>query len=183
MIWSILGNKCKIENMDNLKPLPYESWVEDALCGVIRRSLEYVSVNGMPEGHHFYITFQTCDEGVEIPKFLSKDHPKEMTIVLQHQLEELSVDENFMSVKLHFYGKPEYLIIPFSSIIYFADPSVNFGLELKDEQRESGNLDLEELANEIKPEDISKKEKKIEKNSNSENVGEVIALDTFRKKK
>ena len=106
----------KYISMNNLNSLAYDSWVEDALCGVIRRSLEYVSVNGMPDGHHFYITFQTSNEGVEIPKFLSKEHPKEMTIVLQHQFEELNVDKDFMSVKLHFYGKPEPIVIPFGKM-------------------------------------------------------------------
>ena len=182
MTWSILSNECKIISMDNLKSLPYDFWVEDALCGVIRRSLEYVSVNGMPDGHHFYITFQTSIEGVEIPKSLSKENPKEMTIILQYQFEELTVDEDFMSVKLHFYGKPEHIVIPFSSISYFADPSVNFGLELKNKNREAGNLDLEKLANEIKAEDIYEKEIKSVKKDDSESVGEVIALDTFRKR-
>ena len=48
-------------------PLRYDVWVEEALRGVIRRSLAWVSENGLPGDHHFYITFETGAHGVEIP--------------------------------------------------------------------------------------------------------------------
>ena len=42
--------------MDN-EPLNYEKWVEEALRTVIKRALKETALNGLPEDHHFFITF------------------------------------------------------------------------------------------------------------------------------
>ena len=167
--------------MDEDSPLRYDLWIEDALRTVIRRTLAYAQSNGLPGEHHFYITFRTVDDGVEIPDFLRNDHPEEMTIILQHQYEDLSVDEDLFRVSLRFNGKPANLVIPLSSIISFADPSVNFGLQLK-------MVTLEEEESEMGygyPSDDTS----VSDNTNSDDEkvdepirGEVIALDSFRKK-
>ena len=39
--------------------LRYDKWVEEALCHVIRRALAQVAEDGLPEPHHFFITFLT----------------------------------------------------------------------------------------------------------------------------
>jgi len=54
-----------------------------------------------------------------------------MTIVLQHQYENLSVEEDRFFVTLRFNGQAVNLDIPFEEITGFTDPSVNFGLQLK----------------------------------------------------
>ena len=66
-------------------PLRYDTWIEDALRGVIRRTLDFAAEYGLPGDHHFYITYRTDADGVEIPGYLKAEHPEEMTIVLQHQ--------------------------------------------------------------------------------------------------
>ena len=66
-------------------PLCYDVWIEDALRTVIKRTISYVSENGLPGEHHFYITFRTTDDKVIMPDYLRADHPEEMTIVLQYQ--------------------------------------------------------------------------------------------------
>ncbi len=55
-------------------PLRYDKWIEDAMRGVIRRSLAFVASEGLPGDHHFYITFRTRAEGVEMADFL-RAHP------------------------------------------------------------------------------------------------------------
>lgn len=168
---------------DDNDPLKYDVWIEDALRTVIRRTLTYISANGLPGEHHFYITFRTSDDKVEIPDYLRADHPDEMTIVLQYQYDALDVDDDAIYTTLRFNGKPESMIIPLSSIVSFADPSVNFGLQLK-----MANLDDEDLEYEIEMEleDAGASDGlspgQIEDEDKERTTGEVIALDAFRKK-
>ena len=47
--------------------LPYAAWTEEALRHVMVRALQYVSANGLPGGHHFYLTFRTDFPGSSPP--------------------------------------------------------------------------------------------------------------------
>ncbi len=51
---------------DDSDILRYDLWIEDALRGVIRRSLMTIEEQGLPGDHHFYITFRTDHEDVGI---------------------------------------------------------------------------------------------------------------------
>lgn len=117
--------------MDSSDTLTYDVWVEEALRTVISRALTQIAECGLPGDHHFYITFLTQGEGVEIPGYLRAQHPNDMTIVLQHQFDNLIIAEDHFEVTLTFNGKSERLVIPFAHVVAFADPSVNFGLQLK----------------------------------------------------
>ena len=55
-------------------------------------------------------------------------YPNEMTIVVQHEYYHLSVHKSFFNIGLSFNNKKADLKIAFNSIISFADPSSNFGL-------------------------------------------------------
>jgi hypothetical protein len=109
---------------------PYDQWVNEALIKVLGRALEQLSDTGPMGDHHFFINIQTNHPDVDIPNFLRTQYPKEITIVLQHQFEELIVNKYGFEVSLSFSGKKSRLKIPFSSVISFADPSVNFGLQI-----------------------------------------------------
>lgn len=109
--------------------IDYQNLIQNALLGVVRDILKQVEENGLNGDNYFYITFQTNTNGVIIPSFLKEKYPTEMTIVLQHQFENLSVSQNGFSVDLSFQGKPQTISIPFKSILVFADPSVNFSLQ------------------------------------------------------
>ncbi len=113
--------------------LPYDEWTQDALRQVVVSALRHVAVQGLPGGHHFYVTFKTNYPGVQIPERLRVQYPDEMTIVLQHQYHGLSVDDAgyAVSVGLSFSGVPSTLIIPITAITSFADPQVHFGLQFE----------------------------------------------------
>ena len=175
----------------NEEPLNYEDWVEEALRAVIKRALEQTVVDGLLGDHHFFITFLTGHTDVEIPDHLLTEHPEKMTIVLQHQFNNLEVTDVGFSVSLSFGGRPCNLQGPFSSIVTFADPAVNFVLQLKmaTQDREetentavsSGNTEVIDVLQAGK----SKKAPNTEDDVNNEKdnkMGEIIALDTFRKK-
>jgi len=109
----------------------YDLLVQDALKGVVRRVLANAMREGIPGEHHFYLSFRTREKGVRISQSLRDKYPDEMTIVLQHQFWDLSVNEHAIEVGLSFSGVPEKLVIPFDAVIGFFDPSVQFGLKFE----------------------------------------------------
>ena len=109
----------------------YDVLARDALRGVLRHVLTDASENGLPGDHHFYITFLTKADGVQISSRLHTQYPEEMTVILQHQFWDLKVGEQQFEVGLSFGGIPERLVIPFSAIKGFFDPSVQFGLQFE----------------------------------------------------
>ena len=108
----------------------YADLLHTALVGVVKDVLGRAAASGLPGDHHFYLTFGTKEPGVGLPARLAKQHPEEMTIVIQHQYWNLGVDEGGFSVTLRFDGKPERLVVPWTALRAFVDPSVAFGLRL-----------------------------------------------------
>ncbi|WP_209348392.1 ClpXP protease specificity-enhancing factor SspB [Pontixanthobacter sp. CEM42] len=119
------------ETPDSL--IPYDDIVQEALRAVVGRVLGQIIDNGseLPGNHHFYITFKTGAEGVDIPQALRERFPDEMTIVLQNKFWDLGVDEEGFTVGLSFNAVPSKLDIPFSAITAFVDPAVDFGLQFQ----------------------------------------------------
>jgi hypothetical protein len=157
--------------------LRYDRMVESALRGVVRRSVEEVIEHGLPGDHHFYITFLTDYPGVEIPDYLHDRYPGEMTIVLQYQFSDLTVDDTAMAVTLSFNNVPERLKVPLAAISIFADPSVNFALQF---QPMSDAFDEVDLAAAFDDDDDP--DGNGSGGGKGEKTGEVVSLDKFRKK-
>ncbi len=171
---------------DNI--LRYDKMVENALRSVVRSAIEEViehcgGSGGMVGDHHFYITFLTDYPGVKIPDYLRDRYPGEMTIVLQYQFSNLSIDNNCMKVTLSFNDVPEDLVIPLGSISIFADPSVNFALQF---QPLNDAVSEEDMILQEMPEENNGDDKDPDPNGGGSNsgdkMGEVISLDKFRKK-
>ena len=172
--------------------LHYEKIVEDALRGVVRTALEQVATFGLPEGHGLYITFLTAGPGVVIPERLARTYPEEMTIVLEHQFWNLEVGEELFSVELSFNRRQERLEVPFDCVTSFADPSVPFGLKFEltadadapgpepDDEATAANL-LE--AGEAAPAANNEDGEGGEAADDAPQTGEVVNLDSFRKKR
>jgi hypothetical protein len=107
----------------------YDVLARDALRGVLRKVLTDAAAHGLPGEHHFFITFVSKADGVRLSPRLLAQYPEEMTIILQHQFWDLTVLEDRFEVGLSFGGIPERLVVPFSAIKSFLDPSVKFGLQ------------------------------------------------------
>ncbi|MEE2996448.1 MAG: ClpXP protease specificity-enhancing factor SspB [Pseudomonadota bacterium] len=172
--------------------MDYQAFVERAMKGVVRDVLLQVAEEGLPGEHHLYITFHTEHDGVEIADRLIAQYPDEMTIILQHQFWGLEISEDAFEVTLSFSGKNERLYIPFNAVIGFADPSVNFGLQFKTTYVDDSNEDMPDSADSRPPEGLStelaksddaRKKTADEKADGEQNIGEVVALDAFRKNK
>ncbi len=153
--------------------MQYKDIVERALKGVVREALEYVAVGGLPGEHHFYISYLTNDPGVEIPSYLRERYPDEITIVIQHQFWDLEVSNEQFAVTLSFSGKSERLVVPFSALTGFADPSVEFRLQFRSEE---GLLPVGDNA----PATTNVSE--VQDDGPEDATAEVVVLDSFRKK-
>jgi hypothetical protein len=135
---------------EHLEPdlMHYDALAQEALRGVVKAALKRAaSPEGIPGGHHFYITFRTRAAGVSIPPELLERYPEEMTIVLQHQFWDLAPGETFFTVTLKFGGQPKRLSIPYVAISRFYDPHVQFLLPF--EAAEAPPAELETLP--VKP--------------------------------
>ncbi len=164
----------------------YDVLARDALRGVLRRVLSDAAAHGLPGEHHFFITFLSRDEGVKLSPRLLAQYPEEMTIILQHQFWDLVVSEDRFEVGLSFGGIPERLVVPFSAIKSFFDPSVQFGLkfEASDAAAEAPDKSLPAApapsAGAV-PAPLPSTETSEEPTKPTEGA-EVVRLDRFRKK-
>ena len=112
----------------------------------------------------------SCRRLLRVPDHLRTRYPTEMTIVLQHQFDDLTVDEESFAVTLSFNHKPERLVVPLRAITVFADPSVNFALPLHTvDEPDALPAPAAPPAGEARADDKDK-------------TGEVVSLDQFRRK-
>src|SRR3569833_2098008 len=111
----------------------YQALTDSALRGVVRDALRRIEKSGLIGAHHFYLTFKTHAEGVDIPDFLKEQYPDEMPIIIQHQYWALKVKEDYFEVTLTFKKLPAPLHIPFNALTAFFDPGVQFGLQFRAE--------------------------------------------------
>jgi uncharacterized protein len=160
----------------------YDVLARDALRGVLRRVLTDAAEHGLPGDHHFFITFVSTAEGVKLSPRLLAQYPEEMTVILQHQFWDLVVTEERFEVGLSFGGIPERLVIPFSAIKSFFDPSVQFGLQFETsdaapaaDENETAALPATSALPVPTNEETTEPEKPSE-------GAEVVRLDRFRKK-
>ena len=176
-------------NDDNSQTgLNYELLVENALRSVVRSSLRIVENIGLPGETHFYISFITSYDGVELDDSLRAKHPEQMTIVIQHQYADLQVSDDHFSITLFFSGKPSPMIIPFQAVTSFNDPSVGFGLQfgMLDNDDDDDVLSVNDASNvaaaKIRDEDNTRKHDGKDAEPDDEKIAKVVSLDTFRKR-
>lgn len=105
----------------------YASLRQEAQRVMVKGALK-AAERGMPGDHHFYISFRTHARGVQLAKYLMQRYPEDMMIVLQHQYDNLEVDDDRFAVTLHFNGVPQRIVVPLKAISRFHDPSVPFDL-------------------------------------------------------
>jgi uncharacterized protein len=157
--------------------IQYDEMWGEALRGIVRKALEACE-NGLPGGHHFYITFRTRHPSVDISPALMARFPDEMTIVLQHQYWGLDITDEWFEVTLSFNRINERLHIPFVAVSAFADPFAKFGIQIPTD----GSIEIapEELPDEEAPHDGQ--EETAAPPPAAEETGRVVTLDAFRKK-
>ncbi|WP_170769688.1 SspB family protein [Ruegeria lacuscaerulensis] len=149
--------------------IDYGNLMHTAMRGLIKTVLTGVSENGLPGAHHFFITFDTRQNGVEMADWLRERYPEEMTIVMQHWFENLEVGDSGFAITLNFGDAPEPLYIPYVAIKTFVDPSVEFGLRFESAEDEDDEVPIAEAPIEIEAE------------QDEHHDADVVSLDSFRK--
>lgn len=150
--------------------IDYQLLLDNALKSVVREALIFAQINGLGDGMHFYITFRTHDAGVVLPDFLRIRYPDIMTIVLQYSYNNLHVSDKEFGVQLTFDGRPFFIRVPFSALVEFKDPSVDFILTFHPKtEPDAADNDME---------------LPLDGNKNSvPDDARVVSLDEFRKRK
>ncbi len=168
----------------------YGNLMHNAMRRLIQQVLEDVARNGLPGQHHFFITFDTRHPDVQMADWLSDRYPEEMTIVIQHWFDNLTVTDAGFAITLNFGDQPEPLYIPYDAIQTFVDPSVEFGLRFEthedgenDGSAESPHPDPDRLHALADAPDTAQ-EAPMQENAEEEppaTEAEVVSLDNFRK--
>lgn len=170
--------------------IDYPGLIDSAMRNVVREALVHVKQFGLPGEHHFFISFQTNYPGVTISPQLKARYPEEITIVVQHQFWDLTIEKERFSIMLSFNNIPEKLVVPFDALTAFADPSIKFGLQFHGKKPANMN-DAEEdavacpatgrTANEKPPMAAFDEDKPSEAND-AANDEKVVSLEAFRKR-
>ena len=100
------------------------------MVNVFKDVLIDIKKNGLKEGHHLYITFNTDSPKVKIPNWLKEKYPSKMTIIIQYEYWNFKINQNSFNISLSFNDIKADLVISFNSVISFADPYANFSLHL-----------------------------------------------------
>jgi hypothetical protein len=160
---------------DRPETIAYGRLMHHAMRGLIQTVLSDVAEDGLPGDHHFFITFDTRADGVELADWLRDRYPEEMTIVIQHWYDALEVDDDGFSITLNFGDSPERLRIPFDAILTFVDPSVEFGLRFETAPSPDGPED------DPAPEPDGADTDTADAQQDAPRDAEVVSLDTFRR--
>ncbi|UWQ82028.1 SspB family protein [Leisingera caerulea] len=155
------------------REIDYGNLMHSAMRGLIRTVLQDIAENGLPGNHHFFITFDTAHPDVELADWLSDRYPGEMTVVMQHWFDNLTVDDEGFAVTLNFGDSPEPLYIPYDAIRTFVDPSVEFGLRF-----ESADEEPEGYA--AAP-DAEEEQDTVQAPAEEKKNADIVSLDSFRK--
>ena len=145
----------------------YQKILHKNLLNVFIDILKNIEKKGLDGKNHLYITFNSNNPKNIVPDWLLLKYPHEMTIVIQHEYYHLSVNKTFFNIGLSFNNIKTDLKISFDSIISFADPSSNFGLNYQ--------LNNSDKKTEKSEKRVLKKNKKEIDNSN------VIKFTNFKK--
>lgn len=156
--------------------IDYGGMMHRAMQGLIAGVLQDTADHGLPGDHHFFITFDTRDEGVQMADWLRDRYPEEMTIVIQHWFDNLVITDEHFTITLNFGNSPEPLLIPFAALRTFVDPSVEFGLRFETQDDDEEDEDEENTSFEEHPEGSSSEDKDPPSGG-----GQVVSLDKWRK--
>ena len=105
-------------------------WLNESMLVLVKKIINTIDTHQSVEDHSFYITFITTDNEVIIPNDLKETYPQSMTIVLEHQFDNLQTTDDGFFITLFFSNNPKKLFIPYHSVINIFDKNSNFSISL-----------------------------------------------------
>lgn len=155
----------------------YPKLVDNAMRDIAKKLLKSVENEGLRGDHYFLISFVTTYSGVTLSERLKRKYNPEMTIVIQHQYENMFVNDEELAITLSFDGIKEDIIVPFNALTSFVDPSTRFALQFNPEL-----ADIKPKAKIYKLEEVGRSSKEETKAEPKSQESKVLVLDNFRKK-
>ncbi len=140
--------------------IDYKSLASQAEIWIVKKALKILS--GSNEDCKIYLSFFTSKRGVVISDGLRNQYPEKMGIILEHQFNQLQVNECDFSVKLSFSGILQKITIPFFALEVFHDKIADFYLQFE-------GLSESDATHTSFEDGFDSKEK-------------IISIDSFRKK-
>lgn len=156
------------------RSIDYGNLMHQAMRGLIQQVLQNVSETGLPGAHHFFITFDTTHPDAALADWLRDRYPSEMTVVMQHWYDNLTVEDDGFHITLNFGDQPEPLYVPYDAIKTFVDPSVEFGLRFESPDNEDDGDDERTDLPTLTVEHPKKPQSKS-------HDADIVSLDSFRK--
>lgn len=157
--------------------LEYKKFLNECMLEFVKKVLERIQHENLYWDQLIYISYRTDHPAVVLPLKTKQLYPKEITIVLQHQFENLIVKDMGFFLTVSFEGVKETIYIPFDALISFVDSSNNYNLNFNYQLNLQAN-NVNEVLNikqQVSGEEVNKdkmKEALLSKN--------VIMLDKFR---
>lgn len=143
-----------------MKEIDYNKIVEHGQISMLQEILRTIPlIEPFGNTNYYYISFLTAYPGVVLSNKMRQQFPKNLTIILQYQFENLQVNDDCFSVELSFNGTAETVVIPYKSIIEVLDPTTGFSLQFAPELPKT-KLSLKKKSE--KAEKVTKKSKEIE---------------------
>ena len=162
--------------------IPYHVILDKSMKYAVYQILKniYNQSSHLPGDHYFVINFSLNNNKNDIDSNLASRYKDNMTIILQHQFNIISINEEYFIISLAFSGKYCNLKIYFDSLLLFSDPYAQFSLQFDDKTQSSHDL------NQTSDGNIHDEENRVSNfdDNNIENNNEnIISLDSFRKNK
>ncbi|WP_341789497.1 ClpXP protease specificity-enhancing factor SspB [Rickettsia endosymbiont of Polydrusus tereticollis] len=155
--------------------IQYQKFLNESMLEFVKKILTRIQSENLYWDQLIYISYRTDNPLVVLPLKIREVYPKEITIVLQHQFENLIVKDEGFSLTVSFDGIKEAIYIPFNSLISFVDSNNNYSLTFNRQLNSYNNSQNEILK--IKKQLLEEKNKDDDETNLSPNV---IILDKFR---
>ena len=155
----------------------YPKMIDEALHEVVRGVLRMVSKEGLKDGHHFFISFITHADGVELSNAVKEKYPEEITIVVQYQFDGLQVNDDSFSIRLSFDSVEEKVVMPYKAMTAFSDPLEKISFQFHYYQEQAGS---KTLIQSLTKEPMEDDEVEVFSAEDAVETSNVIQLDKFR---
>ncbi|WP_341763595.1 ClpXP protease specificity-enhancing factor SspB [Candidatus Tisiphia endosymbiont of Beris chalybata] len=153
--------------------ISYWKFLNECMLEFAKKVLSRICSNKLQQNQVLYISYRTDHPAVVLSSKVKKCYPKEITIVIQYQFEDLTVMSSGISLTVSFDNIKENIYIPFDAITNFADPNSGYNLKFVPEIIKSTALNY-----------TGKKTNIVTASSHENNFSttdNIIILDKFRK--
>jgi hypothetical protein len=110
---------------------PYQQSINQYKFEFIRKVLTKICDYKSQIDEALYISYRTDYPSVILSPTMKKKHPKEITIILQHQFEDLKVTFEGFFVTISFDSAYEKIYIPFNALTGFVDSNNGYNLQFE----------------------------------------------------